>query len=289
MEKDTFLVIGADGLIGRGLIDYLKSCGESVLGTTRRPDTVSCSRLYLDLAADVAQWRPPCPISVAYLCGAVSTLRACLEKPVQSTVVNVQHTVALAKTLIENKAFVVFPSSNLVFDGSAPFQKADAPTCPETEYGRQKVEAEKGLLSFENSVAVVRLTKVLSSEMSLFADWTRKLCNNETITPFSDMLISPVPLHFVVNILYCVGKRRRAGIVQVSGEKDITYGEMARRIAWNMGADPALVRPIKLCESGLNLEAAPLHTTLDTSRLHNEFGIVLPGVWAAIDSVWNLS
>jgi len=289
MEKDTFLVVGADGLIGRKLVDYLKKKGESVLGTTRRPDTVSRSRVYLDLTADIAPWQPPRRISIAYLCGAVTSLRSCQESPEQTALVNVHHTIALAKKLANNGTFVVFPSTNLVFDGSVPFQKAGARMCPKTEYGRQKAEAERQLLASGDSVAVVRLTKVLPPDMPLFADWVRKLRHDEVITPFSDMVMSPVLLDSVVAILYRVGKKRLAGIVQVSGEKDVTYEEVARHIALKMGANVTLVQSIKSCESGLSPEAVPRHTTLDTSRLRNELGVELPEVWAIVDSVLNLS
>lgn len=288
-KKDTFLVVGADGLIGRTLVEYLENRGESVLGTTRRPDTVSDSRIYLDLTKDIAQWQVPRQSTVTYLCGAVTSLQSCREAPAQSSVINVQNTVALAKTLAKNKIFVVFLSSSLVFDGSVPFQKAEAKINPKTEYGRQKAEAEKQLLALGDTVAVVRLTKVVAPDMPLFADWMRKLKKNEIINPFSDMVLSPVSVDSVVDILYHVGKKRLAGIIQISGEKDVTYKEVAQHIAKSMGANPVLVKPIKSYESGLNFEAVPLNTTLDTSRLRNELGIELPGIWTTVDSVLNLS
>lgn len=284
-ERDTILVAGADGLIGRRLVEYLTEMGEPVLGTTRRPDTVSNSRVFLDLATDVSRWRPPRRISITYLCGAETSLQNCRESPESTARVNVKGTVALTRTLIGDKTFVVFPSTNLVFDGSVPFQRADAAYCPETEYGRQKAEAERRLLALGDRVAVVRLAKVLSPDMPLLADWVRKLKNNEVVTPFSDMVISPVSLDSMVDILYRIGKRRLAGISQISGEKDITYEEVARFIARRLGAYPALVRPVKSAESGQTLEAVPAHATLDTHRLRLELGVELPGVCDAIDSV----
>lgn len=288
-EKETFLIVGADGLIGRTLVDYLKIRGESVLGTTRRSDTVSQNKVYLDLSGDIAHWQPPRQVSIAYLCGAVTSLQRCREAPAQSAVVNVKNTVALIKTLVRNKVFVVFLSSSLVFDGSVPMQKAGTKLSPKTEYGRQKAEAERQLLALGNKAVVVRLTKVLTSNMPLFEDWIRKLHNNEVINPFSDMVMSPVSIDSVADILYRVGKKRLAGIIQVSGEKDVTYKEVAQHIAESMGANPALIQPIKSSESGLNLEAAPRYTTLDTSRLRRELGITLPGVWETVDSVLNLT
>lgn len=280
------MIIGADGLIGQALVAHLIRAGESVWETTRRPETVSGRRLFLDLAEDVSSWHPPDRISVAYLCAAVSSLERCRKEPVQSAVVNVQNTVVLAKTLVERGVFVVFPSTNLVYDGSAPFRKADDPVCPRTEYGRQKAAAEKQLSTLGDSVAIVRFTKVIGPDMPLFKGWIQALRNGETIHPFSDMVLAPVPLPFAVEVLHRVGKMRLPGILQVSGEKDITYEQMARYIARRLGVNSDRVQPLSWQEAGLQPEAAPTHTTLDTTRLRVECGMKPPDVWLAVEEAF---
>jgi dTDP-4-dehydrorhamnose reductase len=199
--------------------------------------------------------------------------------------VNVHRTVALAKSLAANGVFTVFPSTNLVYDGAVPFRKADDPVCPQTEYGRQKAEAERQLLALGDLLAVVRITKVLGPNLPPFREWIRALQDHDAIHPFSDVVMAPVPLPFVVDMLYRTAERRMPGIVQVSGEKDITYEQVARHVAGRIGARPELVQPVRASEAHLQLETIPLHTTLDTSRLLTEFGIEPPDVWSVIDSM----
>ena len=54
------LVVGADGVMGRALAARLVYDGTPPLVTTRRPETVTDTRLYLDLADDLSGWRPSC-------------------------------------------------------------------------------------------------------------------------------------------------------------------------------------------------------------------------------------
>lgn len=282
------LVVGADGLIGRALVDHLAHVGEERIGTTRRPDTISDGRIFLDLSEEISEWRPPRQVSVVYLCAAVTALKRCRMDPAASGIVNIYNTVALAKLLIARKTFVVAPSTNLVFDGSVPFRKADDPLCPTTEYGRQKAEAHRQLLDLGVRISIVRLSKVIGPNMPLITGWIQALKNNEAIHPVSNMVIAPVALSFAVQVLHRVAERRMCGIIQVSPEEDVTYEQIARHIARRIGADSELVQAIRWEEAGLDLEAVPSHTTLDTTRLRTELGIEPYDVWSVIDSVFGL-
>lgn len=140
---------------------------------------------------------------------------------------------------------------------------------------------------------VVRFTKVLGRATPLLLGWIAALREGQPIRPFSDMLLAPVPLDFAVEALLKVAARRAEGVVQVSAEKDITYAEAARFVAdclhvplsvsgRGAGGEGGLVQPVAVADSGIAIEYVPNHTTLDTTRLQHEFGLVPPLVWAAI-------
>ena len=158
-QPASILVVGADGMIGRTLADRLAAEGQSVLRTTLLPEPGAEA---LDLTREAARWHPPRPVSVAYLCAAMPSLDYCRSHPAESRAVNVEGTVTLAAGLGRLGALCVFPSTNLVFEGSQTCEKADAPTRPQTEYGRQKAEAERRLQELPGRVCVVRFTKVLA-------------------------------------------------------------------------------------------------------------------------------
>jgi dTDP-4-dehydrorhamnose reductase len=283
--EKRLLVIGGDGLIGRALVRSLSENHREVLGTTRRLDRVSPVSVLLDLARDVKAWAPPPNCSAAFLCAAITSQEKCRADPAATARVNVIRTAELAKSLVAAGVFVVFLSSNLVFDGLRPTPKVGDVPLPRTEYGRQKAEAEQRLLALGGQIAVVRLSKVLHPAMPLLREWAVALRNGETIFPLSDLVCSPIPLDFALRALAKAGRGRKPGIWQISGERDVSYAEIALLLAQRLNVDPSLVHPQTSKERRLHLEHLPLHTTMDVSRLENELDLTPPSVRATIDSV----
>ena len=265
-ENDSVLVVGADGTIGSTLVTAFEGAGKLVWQTTLHRDRVDDRSLFLDLSENVREWSlPTAPISTAILCAAVTSLEHCRLNPVSSRQVNVVGTIALAERLIAVGAFLVFLSTNLVFDGEIPLVKPTDPVNPRTEYGRQKAEAESLLLAWGERVAIVRFSKVLSPDMPLFQSWVQDLKAGKEIHPFSDMVMAPVSLAFAVKVLFEVTERQVPGIFHVSAMQDVSYAAAARCIARKFGADMELVQPTSYRESGVGF--APLNTSLDSSRL----------------------
>ncbi|MBI4767528.1 MAG: sugar nucleotide-binding protein [Deltaproteobacteria bacterium] len=277
MKDSLQLVVGADGQIGGALFAYLKQARVPVIGTVRDSGRAGPEHLNLDLRQDLRHWRPPCPVEVAYFCFGVTKLQDCSKDPLGSARINVQATLDLARILAAQGTFVIFLSSNQVFDGSRPREKADSPFSPVNEYGRQKAQAEKGLREFEDQVAFLRLTKVLGPE-TIFSDWAASLAAGKSVEAFSDLSICPFPIKGVVSILRLVADRKEGGIWQVSGEKDLSYLEAARIGARILGADPGLIKPTSRVKTGLGPETGGFYTSLNTDRLTKDLGLSLPPV-----------
>lgn len=283
-DHGTALVAGAGGRIGRALVQKLCGTGTAVTVTRQHP-TDTPGALALDLAGDTAGWPTLPPVQVAYLCAAVSSLAACKTAPAVTAQVNVHGTVALAEVLVRQGTFVVFLSTDLVYDGTRPCRRSEEPVCPQTEYGRQKADAEARLATLGDAVAVVRLAKVLEPTVELLRGWIDALRRREAVRPFSDVALAPIPLALAVDALTGVGRRRLPGIVQVSGAEDVTYADVAHCLAYRLRASHDLVRPMRSCDAGIPLEAAPVYATLDTSRLQEELNLRPPSVWTALDAL----
>jgi dTDP-4-dehydrorhamnose reductase len=276
-EAEPVLIVGADGMIGRTLAGRFTAAGRNVVRTALSP---AAETVALDLAREATAWTPP-PAAVAFLCAAITSQDQCRAHRAESRAVNVEGTLALVEKLARQGTHVVFPSTNLVFDGLHPHQPADSPYAPQSEYGRQKAETESRLRQIPGT-CVVRFTKVLGRATPLFLGWIAALRKDEAIHPFSDMRMAPVPLDFAVDALIAVAARRVEGVVQVSAEKDITYAEAAYFVANCLIRPPELVQPVTVAEAGMAIECVPAHTTLDTTRMERELGLVPPPPWAAI-------
>lgn len=281
-NNKRILIIGANSLIGNTLVSALNSAGNRVFSTSRREKlSENCS--YLDLEQEVSNWPLPKKIDVAFLCAAYNSLDYCRREPLKTRQVNVVHTLKLAQRLVKAGTRVVFLSTNLVFDGNTAFVKADAPLCPQTEHGRQKAQAESQLLALGDSITILRLTKVFWPDMQLLGQWICALQNNKAIHPFSDKVVSPLPLSFAIKVLCQMISKSISGIVQVSGNRDVSYSQLAYRLAQRMGVSEDLVKPIRAQDSELFLEHLPRNTTLDTLRLNQELRMKTPDVWSSMD------
>lgn len=270
------LVVGADSLVGGALLRRLKRARTPAVGTTRRSDR-SPGAISLDLSDDLSDWSPPGEVQVAFLCAGVTRLRACSEQPAVSAKVNVDGILQVARKLHHQGAFVVYLSTNQVFDGLVAFRKERDLVCPTTEYGRQKAEAERQLLEAGVVDTIVRFTKILGADTPLFSDWTAAWHRNEPIKAFADMTFAPVPLSFVTSVLQLFGILRLPGIFHVSGDRDVSYFEAARVGARALGLKDDLVIEAQGAGEVLG-DAVHRHTTLDMENVKTGLGVVPPGV-----------
>jgi dTDP-4-dehydrorhamnose reductase len=286
MQDKVDLVVGSDGFIGGALMRYLKRLGKVVIGTTRRAAVAEEGILYLDLLQDVENW--PCPqrIGTAWICAGIAKIDICRHEPVLSARINVEGISALARNLVRKGAFVVYLSTNQVFDGRTPRPKADAPTNPITEYGRQRVEVEQTLGTMRGSSAIARFSKVLGVENELFSGWIQLLKNGQIVHPFSDMYIAPVPVSLAVRVLSSLGDGSLTGITQISGAYDISYADALCHAAQILDLDLNLIQPVEARSFGFAGGEIPRHTTLDMKRLKSVLGIEAPDPLAAIEEVF---
>jgi dTDP-4-dehydrorhamnose reductase len=75
------------------------------------------------------------------------------------------------------------------------------------------------------------------------------------------------------------------GVFQLTGPRDLSYLEIGRFIAAELGVARSLVNEGSTIEAGLPAGSGRMHTTLDSSRLRDRYGIAPPDVLAVVNSV----
>ena len=283
-----FLIVGGDSEIGAATYRLMKAQGISVFATTRRPDRIAAARPYLDLAVPLDDWAPPQGTRAACVCAAVARLSACANDPRTSAQINVAHTLALIDKLVARRIYVLFLSSNQVFDGRNPNVEANAAPSPISEYGRQKAQTEARLQQLMISgapVGILRLAKVVSPHITLLHGWINALKSGNRIRAFHDVRLAPVPIELVCRAVIALMIDRAEGVFQLTGPLDVTYTELARIIADQLAADPNLVSSTSACEAGLPEGSWPLHTTLDSDLLSKRYQLQVPDVQTVIHSI----
>ena len=283
-----FLIVGGDSEIGGAAYRAMKAQGKSVAATTRRSERVALDRPILDLAAPLDGWVPPPGTQAVCLCAAIARLVACANDPEGSAHINVVQTLALGERLLAQGIAVLFLSTNQVFDGRTPHERAEAPHSPVSEYGRQKARAETALLRRMESgapVAILRLAKVMSDTMPLIGGWIKDLTAAKPIWAFNDLALAPTPTDLVCNAIATLLQNRARGIFQLTGPRDVTYADIGRFLAVHIDADQKLVNETNARAAGLPEGATPLHTTLDSSLLRDHYGLEVPDVWDVVQRV----
>ena len=218
VESDkSILVVGADGVIGQRLLSVFEKQGRHVFGSSRRKIQSENKRFFIDLAENGSQYTLPAgEISAAFLCASITSMEFCQLHPKWTRNINIHNTVNLAKQLLDRGSQIIFLSSNTVFDGKTEFARETDLVNPQTEYGLQKAEAEQKLLSLDKRVSVVRFSKIISPDMPMLNQWIRDLLSGRVIYPFSDKVMAPLSISFVLELLMLIHDKCVTGIIPVS-------------------------------------------------------------------------
>jgi dTDP-4-dehydrorhamnose reductase len=115
--------------------------------------------------------------------------------------------------------------------------------------------------------SVLRLSKVISSDMALLRGWIESLKTGRAIRAFSDLTISPIAVDDVTTALLAIAADGAGGIYQMSGAIDVSYFDFARRLANALGADVGLVETDSAIANGVALDEILRFTSLDANRL----------------------
>ena len=212
----------------------------------RLPHAAVWSRAHGFDLADEGSWLDGAGHDVAFMCAAITRMQACEDDPVGTAHINVTQTIRLLDKLHQNGTHCVFLSTNLVFDGTQPWMKVDAPTQPLNAYGYQKSMVEAWCAAHDRCT-VLRLTKVIGPNMPLFESWLAGWERGEVAAAFYDMTFAPVWVDDVVDALLQIGTNKRFGVEQISGAADVSYVEVARRLAPN----ESLVNAISYRDKGI--------------------------------------
>lgn len=259
------LIVGIDSVIGRALQQELLAAGWVVFGTTRRKEQINDTIVHLDLTQAIT-FRLEHPLDVVFLCASITSIAGCRDNPERSKQVNCDAQIILANYFLNRAIHVIFLSTNAVFSGQKPAYRIDDVVGPTTIYGTHKAMVEQELKNRPGKISIVRLSKVLTMDYPLIVRWIQALQQGACITPFHDMSLCLIALRDVTYCLKEIAERTLLGIIHLSGEKDVTYYDLAMHLAKSINADPTLVIPCSGFDAGISRAEAPPYASLDITE-----------------------
>ena len=275
--EQSFIVVGADSLVGGSLIDALRQSGNIVHGTTRRRDSAGQGRVYLDFA-DPESYRLPVEASHAVVVAAATNYERCEADPLARKI-NTELTPRLIESLLSQGVFVTFISTNSVFGGDRPWPSEDDPHDARIAYAIQKHEAEERAKAAAESLnaldrfSVVRLTKILSRETSPLPFWFQSWKEGKAVEPFADLIFAPMSVQFVGKALAEIATKNVPGNLHLSGAENVNYVELAKAFASALGVDPSLIVPSSATAKGIHIAYKPAYSGLGMQRTTQRTGV----------------
>ena len=257
------LIIGGDSNVGIELYSFLKTANYDVYRTTREYNLLDSSYIYLDLENLESVKKIKSHFEVVILCAAITSVNKCEEFPLKAYEINYHNSLKVAEKFIANGSFMIFFSSSQVFNGENEIGNVLDATNPVTVYGKTKDLLEKGLLSLDRNISILRTSKVISKCFTLFDIWVQSLELNKPIYPFSDVYFSPISMPYLLSAVRMIIDKRITGLNQIGANRDFLYADAAYYIANKLNLSKHLISPKKLCETNINY--IPKFTLLEST------------------------
>ncbi|WP_076414431.1 SDR family oxidoreductase [Shewanella sp. UCD-KL12] len=152
------MITGATGLLGRAVKAQLeKETEHQVIATGFSRAQTGIYKLDLTHVDEIAQFIALHKPDVIVHCAAERRPDVSEQDPSAALALNVSATKALAESAKRHGTWVIYISTDYVFDGTAPnYSESDKPN-PVNFYGESKWQGEQALLEVSNEFAVLRL------------------------------------------------------------------------------------------------------------------------------------
>ena len=236
-----WLVVGANGQLGRSMTAILEKCAT---------DYVAVDRLQLDITDSVAvekvieNLQPTVVLNAA----AWTAVDDAEGHETDALRVNAQGPANLARSSAQIGARLVHVSTDYVFDGQSnvPYT-VTAPTEPMNAYGRTKLAGENAIREFQHgNSCIVRTAWLYSEHGKNFAKtMTVRALRGEVARVVDDQLGQPTSAHDVAQLILDISRAKEMPpIAHGTNSGQATWFQFAQEIYSQLGADPALVSPV---------------------------------------------
>jgi dTDP-4-dehydrorhamnose reductase len=209
-------------------------------------------------------------------------------EPELARTINALAPAVLASEAAKLGAWLVHYSTDYVFDGSGHqhWRELDA-TGPLSVYGQTKLEGEH-LVAANPKHLIFRTSWVYGARGGNFAKTMLRLAGErETLSVINDQFGAPTSAELLADVtahalVAAMNKPELAGLYHCVAAGETSWHGYARfvlaqaqALGWTLKAGPTQVMPTTTANYPTPAQR-PLNSRLDTSRLQNAFGLVLP-------------
>jgi len=267
------LITGGSGLLGHKIVKELCQDEHEIYALQYKHDIpITCKKLFkvkLDLAnyigvEDLILKVEP---EVVVHCAAYTHVDGCEVNKGYAWKINVEATRSIVRASRVVKSFLIYVSTDYVFDGERGlYNETDIPN-PISYYGLTKLIGEELVKSSDLLYTIVRPSAIygVGAEKLNFATFViEKLRKNEPVKALTDQYVSPTLNTLLAKAIVEIIQLRPMGILHVAGERMNRY-EFAVKLAEEMNLPKELIEKAEMKD--MNWKAKrPKDSSLNISK-----------------------
>ncbi|KAI9203740.1 uncharacterized protein BJ171DRAFT_509466 [Polychytrium aggregatum] len=280
----TVVVTGASGLLGRAVMAALQEqqqrLGIRVIGTAFSRSTGDLVKLDLTDVAETERFLFELKPSAIIHCAAERRPDVAERDRDGVLRLNVETSGALARIAKDINAWLLYISTDYVFDGTQPPYEVTATPNPLNFYGLSKQQGEVAVAAANSDAAILRVP-VLYGHTHYFAE--------SAVNILLDLVISSKPAkmdhvqarfptnvadvaNVILQMLERVQDKDRAprGIYHFSASEQMSKYDMCVRLGTIHGTDVGHITPVTVLPPGEAVATRPLNAQLSNSKLIQE-------------------
>ena len=269
MAKLKFLVTGSAGLIGRQVVKDLTETHEVFSCYNKsKPEFGISTKMDLlnhEMISNILSEKNP---DIVIHLGAMTAVDLCDTQQDNALKINSQATEILAKECSKINSFMIYVSTDYVFNGNSGLYKENDATNPLGFYGKSKLLGEKSIQNFSSDWCIARTSTPfgLHPTKKSFPIWViENLQKQKQIDVLTDQFTSPTYVPNLSRMLIEISERHLTGIIHVAGASKISRYEMASLVSDKLDLDEKLLREISI--NDIKWEAQrPKDSSLNVSK-----------------------
>lgn len=265
-----FLVTGSAGLVGRQIIKDLAESNDTTYSCyyNSKPELGIATPLDLTNSENIIKMTDSIKPDVIIHLAAMTNVDQCEKEKDLALEINAKATKTLARQGAKHGSFLVYVSTDYVFDGESGMKKENDIPNPVDYYGKSKLEGEKALDDMASSWCIARTSTPFGlhktkNSFPLFV--TENLKAKKQITVVTDQFTSPTYVPNLSKMILEISERQITGIIHTAGATRISRYDMASLVVEKLHLDKDLIKPVTIKEMNWTAKR-PKDSSLDVSK-----------------------
>lgn len=264
------VITGAGGLLGSALLTKTKEEEVYSFYNQHMPTLGIPVRASLEDASQLARTLQKIKPEAIVHAAALTDVDRCEKERDLANAVNYEATKVIARYAKDQRAFLIYVSTDYVFDGmKGMYHEQDKPA-PVNFYGHTKLRGEQAIEELLSEYLIARTSVIYGSTPSSgkvnFALWVlNALKERKPISVTCDQFVSPTLNTNLANMIMECLERRLTGTLHLAGATRISRLDFASELSRVWSLDSSLISPVEM--SKMNWYARrPRDSSLDVTK-----------------------